>query len=244
MRNGRLRKVTAPDRRERGSTSVVSLPLRSITALLTALAAFGSTACTGTRLLANPTVMLETEGGLELGVSTDYGVIFLGRTANAGDVDVTAWFGDGPSIEPTIIEPIGGGLYTAEMEIRLPSVPLRFEEPIPGQRLYMIGMRRNRMWIEKVTVRSDPRVEGILVGAPDIVEFRDQIGAGLYWMPEEDDLLHMELVGLVSGRMRIERDGQAREYLTVVGPTTLWRMVAHRRNQLERKRWIYRDDIM
>jgi len=188
--------------------------------------------------------MLETEGGLELGVSTEYGVVFLGRTARSGDARVTAWFGDGPSIESTIIEPVGGGLYTAEIEIRLPSVPLRFEEPIPGQRLYVIGMRRNRMWIEQVTIRSDPRVDGILIGAPDMLNYADQIGAGLYWMPEEDDLLHMQLVGLVSGRVRLERHGQVREYLTVVGPTTLWRLVAHRRNQLERKRWIYRDDIL
>lgn len=213
--------------------------------LLTLLASLCAASCTGTRLLSNPTVQLQTEGGQELGVSTEYGVVFLGRTARSGDVEVTAWFGDGPSIEPSVIEPVGGGLYTAEMEIRLPDVRLRFEEPMPGDRLWVQGMEGSRKWMEEITVRSDPRIEGILIDVPRRFRARpDQIGAGVFWMPEEDDFLHMKLVGLVSGRVRLERDGDVREYLTVVGPTTLWRLAAHRRNQLERERWIYRPDIL
>ena len=187
-----------------------------------------------------------TEGGRELGVSTDYGVVFLGRTARSGRVEVTAWYGDGPSIESSVIEPVGGGLYTAEMEIRLPDVPIRFDPPQPGDRLYVTGpLDDGSTWTRKVDVIGHPRVEGILLAVPKQLENDTlPIGAGVYWMPEEDDLLHRELVGLVSGRIRFEKDGQAEEYVTVVGPQTLWRLVAHRRNQLERKRWIYRRDIL
>lgn len=218
------------------------------TTLLASLAlvlSLGASSCTGTRLLSNPTLQLQTQGGTELGVSTDYGVVFLGRTATTGEVEITAFFGDGPSIEPTVIEPVGGGLYTAETEIRLPDVPIRFIEPIPGERLYLKGMSGTERWTEEVTVLSDPRVEGILIEVPKrLRNDPSQIGAGLFWMPEEDDLLHMELVGLVSGRIRFERGADVREYMTIAGPTSLWRLVAHRRNQLERERWIYRNDIL
>lgn len=203
------------------------------------------TSCTGTRLLSNPTVSIRTDGGTELGVSTNYGVVFLGRTAQGGEVEVTAFYGDGPNVERSVIEPVGGGLYTAEMEIRLPDVPLRFIEPLPGERLYLMGMDRGKRWTEKVTVLSDARVEGVLLEVPKRLRNRpDQIGAGVFWMPGDDELKDLELVGLVSGRIRIERGGDVREYMTVVGPTTLWRLVAHRRNQLERERWIYRQDIL
>ena len=65
--------------------------------------------CSGTRNLVDPVVQIHTPGGNELGVTTDYGIVFLGRTASAGDIEITAWFGDGPSIEPSSVEPIGGG---------------------------------------------------------------------------------------------------------------------------------------
>jgi hypothetical protein len=212
---------------------------------LAALLVLVPCACTGTRLLAHPTVQIQTAGGHELGVCTDYGVVFLGRTAHAGDAEVTAWFGDGPSVESTVIEPVGADLYTTETEIRLPSVPLRFVDPEPGETLYVIGVRGNRFWTREVEVAADPSVDGILLNVPgDLKDAEDQIGAGVYWMPEEDDLLHMQLVGLVSGRVRIEGKGGTREYLTVVGPRSLWRLVAHRRDRLERKRWIYREDIL
>ena len=91
--------------------------------------------CQGVRTLADPTLVMQTSGGSELGVSTDYGIVFLGRTARSGPVQVIAWFGDGPNIEKTVIEPVGGGVYTAETEIRLPHVEMSFEDPLPGTKL-------------------------------------------------------------------------------------------------------------
>ena len=90
------------------------------------------TSCVGTRTIQEPTLALKTSGGRELGVSTDYGIVFLGRTAQSGRVEIESRFGDGPNLEPAVIEPVGAGLYTAETEIRLPQVPLAFVEPAPA----------------------------------------------------------------------------------------------------------------
>lgn len=217
------------------------IPRRLLLALLAPLLA---TSCIATRKLADPTVLIHTSGGTELGVSTEYGVVFLGRTARSGDVEITAWFGDGPDIEPSAIEPIGGGLYTAETEIRLPSVPLDFETPAPGDSLLLIARDSDgRRWQEWVRVVSNPRVRGLLVSPPQEHALTPAgTGAGLFKLPE-GDRASMRLVGLVSGRLVLETAEGREEYLTVLGPEVLWRLAAHRRDWVRGARLPYREDI-
>lgn len=201
--------------------------------------------CQGVRTLADPTLTMRTPGGSELGVSTDYGIVFLGHTGRSGPVEVTAWFGDGPSIEKTVIEPVEKGiLFTAETEIQLPRIPLTFDDPRPGSTLLVIGRDRNGPWSEEVTVEQDPRVLGIVTSVPArLRDAADQIGAGVYVVPDGDEN-QRKLVGLVSGRMILETGTGQREFLTVVGPTDLWRLVAHRRDPRTKRRWVYREDIL
>jgi len=200
--------------------------------------------CAGVRTLADPTLVIQTRGGVELGAATDYGVVFLGSTAPAGEVEITAWYGDGPSIERSVIEPIDAGLYTAETEIRLPSVPLSFRDPRPGEKVLVRGRFPGGPWEEEVTVRAEQSVEGLLIDVPRIIRGHpDQIGAGVYVLPG-GERAQMRLVGLVSGRLRLIRPQGEREYLTVVGPRHLWRLVTHRRDLLRRRPWIYREDIL
>ena len=186
--------------------------------------------CIGTRKLADPTLQVQTSGGTELGVSTEYGVVFLGHTARSGYVEVTAWFGDGPSIESTVIEPISAELYTAEMEIRIPTVPMSFLLPKDGETVVVAGRTDNGPWTEQVKVRSDPRVYGILLDVPSRLDgSTDQIGAGVYTV-EKGKRQRKRLIGLVSGKLRLKTGGREREYLTVMGPDDLWRLVTHRRD--------------
>jgi hypothetical protein len=124
-------------------------------------------ACQGVRTLSDPTLVIETSGGRELGVSTDYGIVFLGRTARSGPAEITAWFGDGPNIEKTVIEPVGNGLYTAETEIRLPQVEMSFDDPAPGRELVVVGRTSAGPWSERVTVVDDQRVLGIVTTIPE-----------------------------------------------------------------------------
>ena len=52
------------------------------------------TACKAPILDIDPTVQILADGGGELGVSTDYGIVFLGRSAQSGLVEFLAWFGE------------------------------------------------------------------------------------------------------------------------------------------------------
>ena len=202
------------------------------------------TSCVGTRTIQEPTLALKTSGGRELGVSTDYGIVFLGRTAQSGRVDIESRFGDGPNLEPAVIEPVGAGLYTAETEIRLPQVPLAFVEPAPGSRLLVVGLDEHGTWESWVTVQSDPRVLGIVTSIPAQLAGRpDQIGAGVY-VVSSDEGAEKRLIGLVAGEVELSTKDGERRFLAITGPTDLWRLVAHRRDLLQKKRWVYREDIL
>jgi hypothetical protein len=198
----------------------------------------------GTRKGVDPTLRILGEGGTELGVSTQYGVLFLGRYTSAGPVEVEAVFGDGPSIEYTVIDPVGGGLYTATTNIRLPSVPMTFQDLEAGQSVLLRGRTDKGSWERWVKVRQDERVHGILLDTcSEMNNHPDQIGAGVFLRAtsRSEDL---RLIGLVSGRVTLQSDGDSKTYLTVEGPESLWRLVTHRHQYPRTRKWIYREDVM
>ncbi|MCA9003142.1 MAG: hypothetical protein KDB61_14560 [Planctomycetes bacterium] len=202
------------------------------------------TACIGTRKGVDPTLRIMGEGGTELGVSTQYGVVFLGRYTNAGPVEIEALFGDGPSIEYTVVDPVSAGLCTAATAIRLPSVPLTFQALEPGQQVLLRGRSGRKSWENWVRVREDERVHGLLLDTCSEMNGKpDQIGAGVFLKtgPDSDSL---RLIGLVSGRVTLQTDGDSRTYLTVLGPESLWRLVTHRHQYPRTRKWVYREDVM
>lgn len=224
----------------------VAGPKGLVPALLAALLLVAvSTGCTGMRTLSDPTLLVETSGGRELGVATDYGVVFLGRTARSGQARITAWFGDGPSLERTVIEPIGPELCTADTPIRLPDVVMDFRDPRPGEKLHVYGRDAAGPWNEVVTVESDPRVLGLVTTIPARLRgASDQVGAGVYTLPDGGDPRTKKLVGLVAGTLRLRTTAGDREYLAIVGPQDLWRLVTNSRDAGARRPWVYREDVL
>ncbi|MHC4893742.1 MAG: hypothetical protein ACYTFV_10325 [Planctomycetota bacterium] len=221
---------------------VMSPRLNPPLAFLLALSAT-NLGCRTTEQQVDPTVILETSGGRELGVSTDYGVVFLGRTARAGGVDVAAWFGDGPSIEVSVIEPVGEGIFTADTDIFLPSVALSFRTPQAGEEVVIQGRDVEGRWRVPTTVARPDGADGLLLDIPlELEEPNDQTGAGIFVYDERG---RSRLLGLLSGRVALtdSETGEVREYLTAVGPSTLWRLVSFRRDPHVLKRLPYRDDI-
>jgi hypothetical protein len=217
------------------------VPVIRLTVLAPLLAALGAcTAIEGSaRRTVDPVVVVHGESGDELAVSTDYGVVFLGRTAQSGRIEFTVWFGDGPSREEGIVEPMGGGVYATEGEILLPSVALCFELPPAGTGVIVRGRRAGEPFEVAATLATDPRVRGVLLEAgPELDALTDDaLGAGVFLVTPRQAL---QLVGLLSGRL--ELDG--RTYLTAVGPEDLWRAVVHRRNSDRPRRWVYREDVL
>jgi hypothetical protein len=216
--------------------------LRVLALLLLAALAGG---CTGLRTLSDPTLVVETEGGRELGAATDWGIVFLGRTARGGPARITAWYGDGPSLEKTVIEPIGPELCTAAAPLRLPDAAIDFRDPRPGERLVVHGRDARGAWSAEVTVLEDPRVLGLITTFPERLRgAADQVGAGVYSLPPDGDARRKKLVGLAAGTIRLRTtDGDA-EYLAVVGPQELWRIVTARRDAGARRPRVYRDDVL
>lgn len=186
-------------------------------------------------------MLVRTAGGNELGVSTEYGVLFLGRGAQSGQADLTAWFADGPSWESGTIEDEGGGLYAARAEIRLAAVPITFERPARGTEVLVRGRRGADVWEEESEVATHPRVTGLLLrltdGLRDLED--DQVGAGVFVGPAGS----RRLLGLVSGRLLLETEGERREFVTVLGPDELWRVVLRQKHGPTPPRWIYREDL-
>ncbi len=199
--------------------------------------------CRGLGPVQDPTLVIQGNSGSELGVNTDYGILFLGRHSRAGRIALTAWFGDGPSLESTIVEPVGGGLFTAETEIVLPSIPLTFVSPIEGETVLISGRKGRRRWVQEARVAKDRRViAGILleVGSDSQLS-EDQVGAPVLIQLEDGKWY---CVGVVSGRIQFDGPKGKIEYITVLGPENTWRLVAHRRDIDRRKRWVYREDVL
>lgn len=188
----------------------------------------------------DPVVVLHGAGGDELGVSTDYGILFLGRTAQSGRIEYTAFFGDGPAREAGLVEAVGGGVFAAEAEILLPSVPLCFEPPPAGTVVWVRGRRGGEPYEFEAALAADERVSGVLLVPNEELDALtdDDLGAGVFHLVPGRP---MQLLGLVSGRLTLD---ERRAYVTVLGPDELWRLVVHRRNSDRPRRWVYREDLM
>lgn len=199
------------------------------------------TACSVTRNVQDPTVVLHTSGGTELGVSTPQGVVFLGSTAHSGEVDMTVWYGDGPSIEASIIEPLGDGLYLAQAEISLPTTTIAFPELGPEDHVFARGRHGSEVWEITLYPSSDPRITGLAFRSESSLPSEaDQVGAGVFW--HDPDTGQDRLIGLISGTVQMGHNGPT--YITAIGGQGLWRLVAHRQSSSSSGRFVYRDDIL
>jgi hypothetical protein len=192
------------------------------------------------RRTVDPVVVVHGPGGDELAVSTDYGILFLGRTAQGGRIEYTAYFGDGPARESGLVESVGGGVYATEAEIQLPSVPLCFEIPPAGTRVLVRGRRAGAPFEIEAELAGDERVSGVLLAPSEELDALTDadLGAGVFHLVPGKPI---QLLGLVSGRLTLEG---RRSFVTVLGPDDLWRLVVHRRNSDRPRRWIYREDLM
>lgn len=210
----------------------------SVTCLL-ALTACQTLEGTASRTI-DPIVVVHGPAGDELAVSTEYGVVFLGRTVQSGRTEFTTWFGDGPAREEGLVESVGGGLYATDSEILLPCVALCFTPPPPGSLVIVRGRRGGRPFEIEAEMAADPRVTGVLLRpSADLDALTDaDLGAGVFLVEPK---VPLQLVGLLSGRLELEG---GRRYFTTVSAEDLWRLVVHRRNSDRPRRWVYREDIL
>jgi hypothetical protein len=202
------------------------------------LGALLGASCRGNPRIGDPVVTLHTSQGDRSGVSTDWGILFVSDAAESGEIELTAWFLDGPSEERGIVEPIAAGLFATEAEIELARVPVTFAAPPPGERVRILGRRDGRLWDRALRVAEHPQVQGLLLEDPGDLP-RSIEGAGIY-VTQDGELV---LVGLVTGRLTLLGPGRERMFLTAAGPEALAKLVTRRRTSGERKPWVYREDV-
>lgn len=192
----------------------------------------------------DPTVLVRTANGVELGASTTHGIVFLGTTATSGEAEILAWFGDGPSLEPSLIEPLGAGLCTVDVDIDLPAVALTFDLPTDGARVEIRGRDVEGAWVREARCVVDPHADGLLLTVPDEPLPAMSLGAGVYVRDRHE---HLRLLGLLTGRaLIVDAEGstrEPREVLVAVGPADLWRVVSYGRNRHRPQPWVYREDL-
>jgi hypothetical protein len=54
----------------------------------------------------------------------------------------------------------------------------------------------------------------------------------------------LQLLGLVSGKITLSTESGVKEFVTVMGPQHLWRLVTHRRHYPRRRPFVYREDVL
>ena len=108
----------------------------------------------------------------------------------------------------------------------------------------VIGRNPAGPWRAVVEVKSDPRIYGILLEVPpELVNGEGQIGAGVFRYIDQDPE-RLQLLGLVSGRITLSTAQGEKEFITVMGPQQLWRLVTHRRHYPRRRPFVYREDVL
>lgn len=186
--------------------------------LVATLALLGAGGCTqwlfsGVPLLATdrPVMFIETRGGSELGVGTDDGILFLGRTAKEGPCRIHYWLGPTPLVEDGVVEAWGGVFFRAKMDLRFQHAPYLDRDLAPDEPLF--AMLTDGRACEEVPLQRahGPDIDGDVVVWPG----RDlPAGAGVF--AHTDDGLR--LVGMIAGSVEVA--GQ--RYLVHTG-TTAWR---------------------
>ncbi len=149
-----------------------------------------------------PVVQITTTRGTELGVSTDEGILFLGRTAQQGPAKVFYFLGPSPLVEVGEVLPLGGPLSTVQLEVDIPTIPISFEPVRPGEELVLMGLDGPRVWQHPVrAVDNAELVNGTVLEQPAGLELQPwHIGAGVFRRTDGG----LALVGLLKGRARID----------------------------------------
>lgn len=152
-----------------------------------------------------PVVRIETQGGVEYGVGTEFGVLFLGRTATDGPCRVHHFYGPDLVVDDGAIEKMGGVYYRAGIRSTHQRVEFHTEDLTAQDRLYAIMLDDAGELIERrVNLADDERISGDVLSR---TTFDMPAGTGIFVRGIDqfgDETLR--LAGLVAGRIEFAPD--------------------------------------
>ncbi|MGA0060933.1 MAG: hypothetical protein ACO3RU_15240 [Planctomycetota bacterium] len=163
-----------------------------------------------------PIARIETQGGVEYGATTEFGVLFLGRTATEGPCRVRMFLGEQLIVDDGQIEPFGAGIWRAQTDLVGQGAPL-WTSPITGEE-DLVALCLDESLAVDVPVRLAllDGVDGYVLEAPD----RDlPAGTPIF---VRDAAERLWFAGLVSARATLQLSGGAQtDLLVFAGPRAL-----------------------
>lgn len=183
-----------------------------------------------------PVVVIQTVGGVELGVATDDGILFLGRSAIEGPAKVTYWLDRAPVVEAGTIRSLGASIVQVELDVPVPTVPLDLSDLVPGEDLVMIGADALERWSVPVRAADSEIAQGSVVSAGSNIQLAPHhVGAGVYRQNERGSVL----VGLVKG---VATTSSGERWILLAGPAELRRALLEPKAAVVKREIRYRAD--
>ncbi len=217
---------------------VMTIPLMTLTALLPGCAYWFFSAANPMPDKSRPVARIETLGGVEYGATTEYGILFLGRTATEGPCRVHYFLGPTRVVEDGAVVPTGGYSARAEMDLKNPSIPILDREVQAGDTLVAMYMAGLDVQTVSVSLAQDPAVEG------DVLDWPGQpLPAGAAVLLDTPD--GYRFIGLVSGEAVLQRDGDSKRFVLFAGSNQMRDMLLVPERYPTEERIVHRpDDII
>lgn len=168
-----------------------------------------------------PVALVETTGGVELGATTEFGVLTLGRTAVEGPCRVHYFLGPTPIIESGTLTQAGGGFVRADIDLKTQSSravdrPLTADDELVAMWTPDGAEERS----VAVSLARAPGVHGDVLTATD-----EPLPTGATVLRKADDG-NLHFVGLVAGKATVDGGPAAGSYYVFAGGGRLREMLA------------------
>ncbi|MCA8951555.1 MAG: hypothetical protein KDE27_18760 [Planctomycetes bacterium] len=149
-----------------------------------------------------PVALVETTGGVELGATTEYGILTLGRTATTGPCRVHYRLGPTMLVDDGELHPTGGVFTRADIDLKHQAVHVFGRAPTDDDRLVAMWTPDGRAIREvAVELARDERIEGDVLAHPG-----EDLPPGAAICVRNKD--GVQFVGLVAGAATLEGDGR------------------------------------
>lgn len=168
-----------------------------------------------------PVALVETTGGVELGATTEFGVLTLGRSATAGPCRVHYFLGPTPMVDDGELAPASATFTRADIDLKTMALRALDRAPEAGDALLAMWTPDGAR-VETVTVQL-AREDGI---AGDVLRHpgRDlPPGATVLVRTRNDGLL---FAGLIAGKATLAGDGDMRSYYVFAGVDRIRELLA------------------
>ena len=154
-----------------------------------------------------PVALIETTGGVELGATTEFGILTLGRTAKSGPCRVHYFLGPTPLIEDGTIASTGSTFSLAETDLRTQHLRVIDHGPTAADELLAMwtpdGVGTHEV---PVKLAAEPGITGDVLADPGCAL---PPGAAIFARDEGE----LRFVGLVSGLATQSGGGPPRYYV-------------------------------